>query len=66
MERFLSIGVIKNGIKFNPSKLENFVKSINKLKIEKKYNRQQLIDLFNEILPNFKHKETGRFLENRM
>ena len=25
-----------------------------------------LIDLFNDIIPNFDHKETGKFLDSRM
>lgn len=26
----------------------------------------ELIDLFNEMIPNFNHKETGKFLDGRI
>jgi len=39
---------------------------INSLKLKKKWTRKELIDLFISILPEFKHKETGKFLDERM
>ena len=30
------------------------------------WNRSQLIDLFNYMIPNFNHKETGKFLDGKM
>jgi hypothetical protein len=30
------------------------------------WTRTDLINLFNETIPNFNHKETGKFLDGRM
>ena len=35
-------------------------------KQEGEWNRGELIDLFNYMIPNFNHKETGKFLDGRM
>ena len=43
-----------------------FVKRIAKLKNNGSWTRQELIDLINEMIPDFNHKETGKFLDGRM
>ena len=30
------------------------------------WERSEMIDLFNEMIPEFHHLETGKFLDNRM
>ena len=30
------------------------------------WNKSELVALFNEMIPDFKHKETGKYLDNRM
>jgi FlaA1/EpsC-like NDP-sugar epimerase len=66
MCRFSSIGVIKNNNHFDSIKLEDFEKSIYEFISEGCYNREMLIQLFNRTIRNFNHKETGKFLDNRM
>lgn len=66
MNRFTSLGVIKNDVNFDESKLRMFRGAITELRQAGFWNRVQLIDLFNEMIPNFNHKETGRFLDGRM
>jgi len=66
MNRFKSIGVIKNEPIFDNQKLENFLSEIKRLKSSQKWNREDLIYLFKNTLPEFKHKDTGKFLDNRM
>lgn len=36
------------------------------LRTKGEWARGELIDLFNEMIPNFNHKETGKFLDGRM
>jgi hypothetical protein len=31
-----------------------------------RWDRSQLVDLFNRMIPEFNHKETGKFLDGRM
>ena len=66
MDRFESIGIIKNKPGFDNDKLENFTARIDAMKRRGSWNRAELIDLFNEMIPNFNHKETGKFLDGRM
>jgi UDP-N-acetylglucosamine 4,6-dehydratase len=64
--RFSSLGVIKNTSQFDSSVLSNFEHIIKSYIIEGSYDRSKLIRLFNETLKNFNHKETGKFLDDRM
>ena len=66
MKKFSSIGVIKNDSKFNSEKLLYFQAKINEIKISKNWDRNDFVDLFHEMIPNFDHKETGKFLDDRM
>jgi len=66
MERFQNLGVIKNDLLFDNDKLEMFEKSINRLKEEKKWDKDQLISLFYKMIPDFGHKETGKYLDSKM
>ena len=66
MDRFESIGVIKNELSYDSKKLDWFTDEINALRINGVWERKHLIDLFNEMIPNFDHKETGKFLDGRM
>jgi len=66
MARFESIGVIKNDPLYDETKLQMFERRIAEMKKSGRWNRSELIDLFNEMVPNFHHKETGLFLDDRM
>ncbi|WP_026491122.1 UDP-N-acetylglucosamine 4,6-dehydratase [Butyrivibrio sp. XPD2002] len=66
MDRFESIGIIKNQPGFDGAKLDMFSDAIAKMRSRGSWDRAELIDLFNEMIPNFNHKETGKFLDGRM
>lgn len=66
MDRFHSVGVIKNSPKFDESKLIMFEKTISEFKQKSDWSRNDLLKLFNEMIPDFGHKETGKFLDERM
>ncbi len=66
MNRFESIGIIKNAPGYEEDKLEYFTKTIQDMRKAGWWNRSQLIDLFNYMIPNFNHKETGKFLDGKM
>lgn len=66
MLRFQSLGVIKNLPDYDDERLEQFANGIMDLKKRGAWTREDIIRLFNEALPNFNHKETGRFLDGRM
>ena len=66
MERFENLGIIKNEVVYNESLLNKFSENIEQMKGKRAWNKYQIIDLFNEMIPNFNHKETGKFLDNKM
>ena len=66
IEKFNEIGIIKNNLEFDKSGLENFEMLIAQLKRERKWDKKILIDSFQKIIPNFKHMETGKYLNQRM
>jgi len=66
MDRFESIGIIKNEIEYEEDKLRTFGHRISGLKENGSWKREDLISLFNEMIPEFNHRETGRFLDGRM
>ena len=66
LNKFSSIGVIKNEPNFDEDKLLYFEKSIKKFKKCSFWNRTDIVSLFHEMIPDFAHKETGKFLDQKM
>lgn len=66
LQRFKNIGVIKNNSNFNNALLENFETVINNWITSGYYDRADIVALFNDTIDNFDHKDTGKFLDNRM
>lgn len=66
MKRFKNLGIIKNEADFNNDKLENFTKTIYKLKQKKQWNKDEIVTLFHSMIPDFGHKETGKYLDSKM
>lgn len=66
MERFKNLGVIKNKLSIEKQKLNLFEEKIAEYKRNKKWEKSQIVDLFDKMIPNFNHKETGRYLDSKM
>ena len=66
MDRFRSIGVIRNHANFDETLLENFISEINTIRSKSTWDKQDFLNLFFMMLPEFAHKETGRYLDQRM
>ena len=66
MNRFRNLGVIKNEAHFNSNMLDNFLAVIHKLRMQETWEKAEIVDLFNEMIPDFDHKETGKYLDGRM
>jgi FlaA1/EpsC-like NDP-sugar epimerase len=65
-DRFENLGVIKNEPIFDEEKLDYFSYKIDKLRQNGNWSKKELVDLFNFMIPNFNHKETGKYLDQRM
>lgn len=66
MQKFNSLGVIKNELNFEQQSLELFENRIKKLKAARSWTRSDLVELFHQMIPDFGHKETGKYLDEKM
>jgi len=66
MVRFKNLGVIKNQLDFDSDKIEEFTRVIENLKQAKVWDKNDLVKLFHQIIPDFEHKETGKYLDSKM
>lgn len=66
LERFENLGIIKNDLLFDEEKLTLFENTIVDLKGKKSWTKDQLVELFFTMIPSFGHKETGKYLDQKM
>lgn len=66
MNRFHNLGIIKNEAGFDASKLDHFVKQIGEMKSSLNWDKESIVGLFHTMIPNFGHKETGKYLDSKM
>ncbi|WP_128113145.1 UDP-N-acetylglucosamine 4,6-dehydratase [Polynucleobacter necessarius] len=66
LDSYEHIGVIKNAPVFNQKILERFLSKISELKTSKKWGKEDLVALFRELIPEFNHKEVGKYLDGKM
>lgn len=66
MTRFENLGIIKNEAVYDDSLLELFSTTIHDLKEQRLWNKEQIVNLFFKMIPDFGHKETGKYLDSKM
>ncbi len=66
LEKFHGIGIIKNSAKFDEEKLDYFSKEIRSLINNGAWKKEDILNLFLTLLPDFNHKETGKNLDDKM
>ena len=66
MSRFSSIGIVKNKDTINENILDSFESNINKMKEERFWSKKDILDNILKVLPEFKHKDTGSYLDEKM
>tara|TARA_R110002020_G_scaffold276833_2_gene492144 strand:+ start:14928 stop:16115 length:1188 start_codon:yes stop_codon:yes gene_type:complete len=66
LDRFESIGVIKNDAIYDVAKLEHFISEIARIRSQPSWEKSEIVELFNSMIPDFQHMETGRYLDGRM
>ena len=64
--RFDTVGVIRNKPEFDESNLNVFMDGINSLRKKGIWNKEDIVSLYFSLLPEFAHKETGKYLDQRM
>ena len=66
MKRFQTVGVIKSKPDFDDSKLDEFMDGIEALREKGTWTKDDIVKLYFGLLPEFAHKETGKYLDQRM
>ncbi len=66
MERFTNLGVIKNEADFDEVLLNSFEQTIKGFKSNLAWKKEEIVEEFFKMIPNFGHKETGKYLDGKM
>jgi FlaA1/EpsC-like NDP-sugar epimerase len=66
MERFENLGIIKNESMFDEPLLTEFEEKITQMKTDKFWTKDEIVSLFLKMIPDFGHKETGKYLDSKM
>ena len=66
LNKFKNLGIIKNKLNYDTQKLSLFESTIQEFKTNLKWDRKSLKNLFTFMIPDFAHKETGKFLDSKM
>ena len=51
---------------FDEFRLERFIADIKKIRGASMWDKPEIVALFNYMIPDFHHKETGKYLDGRM
>lgn len=66
MSRFENLGIIKNTPNFDQKSLNEFESEIVLMKNNKVWTKEKIVSLFFKMIPDFGHKETGKYLDGKM
>jgi len=66
MDAFMNLGVIKNDINFDEEKLNSFENTIKTYRQNLSWKKEAIVKEFFKLIPDFGHKETGKYLDEKM
>ncbi|MES2661939.1 MAG: UDP-N-acetylglucosamine 4,6-dehydratase [Pseudomonadota bacterium] len=66
LERFENIGIVKNTYMATDAQLDYFLQEIAKFQKQGHWTKEHLVELFHQLISDFGHKETGKYLDGRM
>ena len=66
LQRFDNIGVIKNKAEHNENSLIEFERAISQLKKNQYWTKEDILNIFKKLLPNFNHSEKRKHLDSKM
>ena len=66
MDRFNNLGVIKNEAVYDEALLDEFEERISSMKKNLAWSKDDLVQMFFRMIPDFGHKETGKYLDSKM
>ena len=66
MDKFKSIGIIKNNSLYDEDLLNNFEAAIKKYKQNLSWTKDDIVREFLKLIPDFGYKDTGKYLDGKM
>jgi len=66
MDKFESIGIIKNDPLYDENLLNNFETTIKKYKQNLSWTKDDIVREFFKLIPDFGYKDTGKYLDGKM
>lgn len=66
LDTFKTLGIVKHQAEDPAASLDWFLQSVNDMRYQKKWTKQQLVELFKALIPNFNHLETHKYLGDKM
>ena len=66
LDRFQNLGIIKNELKSENAQLQLFEETIGGFRKSKNWTKDEIVALFHKMIPDFGHKETGKYLDAKM
>ncbi len=66
MERFRSLGIVRNPPDCDPQKTARFVRVVEGMKASGSWSKEEMVALFFEMIPDFAYIEKGKYLDSKM
>ncbi len=66
IERFNAIGVVKNSMFVDEGRLERFLDKVQSLRQSGRWTKEELMEPLRDLVRNFDHKETYKYLDSKM
>lgn len=66
LTRFTTLAAVKNEPVFDTQRLDRFLRAIGDMRRRMSWEKSDIVALFNEMMPEFHHLETGKYLDGRM
>ena len=66
MDIFKSVGIIKNKPIYDDEKLNEFTNKIDLIRSKGNWSKDDILELYFSLIPDFSHKETGKYLDQKM
>lgn len=66
MDKYENLGIIKNEPIYEDKLLNNFTKKIKEFKLLLSWSKEDIVEEFFKLIPDFGHKETGKYLDGKM
>ena len=66
LDRFTDIGVVANAHHCHNQTLSMFLNSIEELRINGRWDKADIVGLFNKVLPDFNYNDIGKYLDEKM